>query len=237
MIPDFVAPELAALGIELAHETLERLDAYLDLLLEANQRTNLTAIRERDAAWRRLLIDSLTPLPGLQTHPPAKAVDIGTGAGLPGIPLAIALPQTRFSLIDSTGKKIAFLRSVVESLSLPNVDLHPERVETLGQESVHREQYDLAISRAVGPMNVILEYSLPLLRVGGLMVAMKGPKVTSELEVASDALLKLGGELETIDSAYPAAAGNDLVLVSITKAQPTPRSYPRLPGTPKREPL
>jgi 16S rRNA (guanine527-N7)-methyltransferase len=237
VIPDFVQQDLATLGLTLDSAVLERLEAYLELLLEANKSFNLTAIRELDPAWRRLIIDSLTPLPVLELAPGARAIDIGTGAGLPGLPLAIARPDVHFSLVDSTGKKINFLRSVVEALQLENVELHADRIENLGQERKHRETYDLATSRAVGPMNMVLEYSLPLLRVGGVMLAMKGPKVVEELETSSDAMLKLGaGDLDLIP-AYPESFENELVLVRVQKEETTPRMYPRLPGTPKKEPL
>ena len=237
MIPDFVKQDLAALNLELSSEVLERLDAYLQILLDVNQRMNLTAVRDKDAAWRRLIVDSLTPLPYLELANDSRIVDIGTGAGLPGMPLAISLPDHKFSLVDSTGKKIAFLQSVIDSLGLDNVSLYAERAEDLGQSHKHRESYDLAISRAVGPMPLILEYSIPLLAIGGKMLAMKGPRVLEELEVSSDAMLKLGAEDVRVFPAYPDSFENELVLVLVGKASPTPANYPRLPGTPKREPL
>lgn len=237
MIPEFVRTELAALGLVLDPEVLERLDAYLGLLLEANQNVNLTAVREPEAAWRRLIIDSLTPLPLLELPPDARAVDIGTGAGLPGLPLAIVCPGVHFSLVDSTRKKISFLESVIAELKLENVQVLAERVETLGQQRDHRETYDLAISRAVGPMPLVLEYSVPLVKIGGMVIAMKGPKVMEELEVSSDAMIRLGaGDFEIVP-AYPESFENDLVLVRLSKDEPTPRLYPRPPGTPKRLPL
>lgn len=237
MIPAFVHQDLAALGLALDPAVLERLAAYLELLLEANKSFNLTAIREVDAAWRRLIIDSLTPLPVLDLTPGMRAIDIGTGAGLPGLPLAIARPDVHFSLVDSTGKKINFLRSVVETLQLDNVQLYADRIENLGQQAAHRESYDLATSRALGHMTMVLEYSLPLLRLGGVMLAMKGPKVLQELDVSSDAMLELGAGDVSLLPAYPESFENELVLVRVLKEESTPRRYPRPPGTPKKEPL
>lgn len=237
MIPDFVKQDLAALGLSLPTEAMERMSEYLKLLLETNKHVNLTAIREEDAAWRRLIVDSLTPLPYIDLPSGSRVIDIGTGAGLPGMPLAIALPEIHFSLVDSTGKKIAFLRSVVSALKLENVNLYSERAEDLGQAHEHREQYDLAISRAVGPMPLVLEYCMPMLAIGGLMLAMKGPRVVQELEVSSDAMLKLGADGVRTLPAYPESFGNELVLAMVDKVARTPAAYPRVPGTPKREPL
>ena len=169
-IPDFVATDLDALGFELPNELLDKLERYLDLVLKANETTNLTAIKHRELAWSRLIVDSLTPLPGMPDGddredgaPPLKLVDIGTGAGLPGIPLAIARPDVQVTLIDGTGKKIRFLESVVAELKLDNVTPLNARVEDVGQDPAHRATYDVAVSRAVGPLPVVLEYSLPLL--------------------------------------------------------------------------
>lgn len=240
-IPEFVHTDLKALGFEMPDEVLAKLEAYLDLILKANETTNLTAIRHREQAWSRLIVDSLTPLPGLPEDPPetgeVKLIDIGTGAGLPGIPLAIARPDIKVTLIEATGKKIVFLQSVIDALELSNTTAVQERAENVGQDSAHRGKYDVAVSRAVGPMPVVLEYSLPLLKIGGRMLAMKGPKAETELESSGDAILKLGGgEVEVFD-AYPESFDNELVIVSVIKEDATPRDYPRLPGLPKKFPL
>lgn len=240
-IPDFVHEDLKALGFEMPAEVLEKLEAYLDLILKANETTNLTAIRHREQAWSRLIVDSLTPLPGLPEDPSGdgefKLIDIGTGAGLPGIPLAIARPDVGVTLIEATGKKIAFLQSVIDALELTNTTAVQERAENVGQDSAHRGKYDVAVSRAVGPMPVVLEYSLPLLKLGGRMLAMKGPKAETELEASGDALLKLGcGEVEVFE-AYPESFDNELVIVSVVKEAATPQEFPRLPGLPKKFPL
>ena len=237
MIPEFIKQDLQALELSLDPQVLEQLDEYLESLLETNRQLNLTAIRDRDHAWRRLIVDSLTPLRLLDLKSNSRVVDVGTGAGLPGLPLAIARPDLQFSLIDSTGKKIAFLESVVEQLELTNVQLYADRVESLGQANEHRGTYDLAISRAVGPMTMMLEYCLPLLHIGGRVLAMKGPKAVEELDLCTRALSKLGGGEVRMHPAYPQSFENDLVLVQVTKVMATPRAYPRLPGTPKRDPL
>ena len=238
MIPDFVQQELHALDIELTPEQIDQLDRYLALVLDENTRTNLTAVREVDAAWRRLIIDSLTVLPGLdELEPGSRVIDVGSGAGLPGMPVAIARPSLKVTLLESTGKKADFIRRAIEALGLKNATVLQERAETAGHSPEHREQYDACINRAVGPMNVLLEFAMPLVAVGGRVLAMKGPKVEEELGEAGDALSILGaGDLAVID-AYPESFGNDLVIVSIIKEVATPNEYPRLPGVPKKSPL
>lgn len=241
-IPDFVHDDLAALEIELSGGQLAQLADYLARVLDANTRMNLTAIKEPDAAWRRLIIDSLTVLPGIDDLEPAAGgavsiIDIGSGAGLPGLPLAIARPGVQVTMLETTGKKADFIRGCIEALGLANAQVIQQRAETLGQDEQHRARYDAAVSRAVGAMPLVLEYSLPLVREGGRVLAMKGPRAEQELEESGDAMDKLGGgDLAVID-AYPESFENELVIVSIIKERPTPNAYPRLPGIPKKQPL
>ncbi len=239
-VPDYVNDDLAALEIELDGTQRDRLERFVALLLEANQRFNLTAIKDEEGVWRRMIVDSLTALPGMPDVDGADApavVDVGTGGGLPGIPLAIAAPDVSFTLLESTGKKARFVEEAAAALGLDNVRVVQDRAEVVGQQPAHRKAYDLAVCRAVGPMAVILEFCLPLVKVGGRLLAMKGPKVEEELRDAGDALDKLGaGELALID-AYPDGFDNDLVIVSVVKDRPTPKAYPRAPGLPKKQPL
>ena len=237
-VPSFVQDELPRLGVEAAPAMLERLAVYLDQLLEANRRFNLTAVRDRETAWRRHVIDSLTLLAGLETLPAgATIIDVGSGGGLPGIPLAIARPDLRVTLLEATGKKARFLEQCVATLALGNVQVVQDRAEHAGQSAAHRGRYDVAVCRALGPMNVLAEYTLPLVKQGGRVLAMKGPTVERELDAAADALATLGaGDLAVID-AYPPGFDRHTVIVSIVKDRPTPRAYPRLPGVPKQSPL
>jgi 16S rRNA (guanine527-N7)-methyltransferase len=237
-VPEFVREDLEGLGFELPEVLLDRLASFLALLLETNERINLTAVRDADEAWRRLIVDSLTPLPGLDDlDEGATLIDVGSGGGMPGIPLAIARPDLRVTLLEATGKKARFLESACRDLGLENVDVVPQRAETAGQDANHRERYDAAVCRAVGPMNVLLELCLPLVRIGGSLLAMKGPKAEEELQRAGDALDKLGaGELQVFD-AYPETFANDLVIVQVAKDRATPKGYPRPPGVPKHDPL
>lgn len=237
-IPDFVRDDLKRMELDLGDHQIELLGRYLDLLLDANTRVNLTAVKERDAAWRRLILDSLTLVPGLGDLPAdAKVIDVGTGGGLPGVPLAIALPGVRFTLLDATGKKVRFLQECVETLGLPNATPLQGRAEDLGHDKSHRQRYDAAVTRAVGSVAEVMEYCAPLVREGGHILIVKGAKAEEELAAASDALTILGaGEVALIEG-YPEGFDSELTIVSVIKDRPTPKTYPRKPGVPRSSPL
>lgn len=237
-IPDFVPEHLQAIGVEVTDEQLQQLAAYLHLMLETNKQFNLTAIREPEEAWKRHIIDSLTLVPGLIQWPAGSSlIDVGTGGGLPGIPIAIVIPHLKVTLLETTGKKARFCQMVASELGLSNIVVINNRAETLGQNKVYREKFDMAVSRAVGPMRILLEFMLPLVKVGGWMYALKGPALEQELEESGDALSILGaGEIVAVE-AYPENFDNHSVVVGIEKSDHTPKNYPRLPGIPKQQPL
>ena len=218
---------------------LARLGCYLDFLLEANTRVNLTAVRDRDLAWQRLILDSLTLLPGLEgANDGAKLIDVGSGGGLPGVPLAIALPGYCVTLLESTGKKARFLETCIAELKLDSASAINDRAEVVGQDPAYREVYDVAVSRAVGSVRCVLEYTLPLVRVGGRVLLVKGAAAAErELDEAADAMAILGaGDLKVYD-AYPPGFDNQTVIIEMVKDRETPRQYPRRTGTPKQTPL
>jgi 16S rRNA (guanine527-N7)-methyltransferase len=238
--PDDFCEALDELGINIADHDIERCAAYLAILLETNKRFNLTSIRDPDEAWTRHILDSLTLLPLLETYPWPLAdsesgpelADVGSGGGLPGIPLAIGLPSVHFTLIESTGKKATFLNQCVEELGLVNVRVVNDRAESLAKVGgPGRERFDGVVARAVGPMNVLLEFTIPFLKPMGVAFFIKGQKAETELEQASNACKVLRcAHLETI----PTPTGR---IVIVEKELPTPKQFPRTPGEPKKNPL
>ncbi len=219
------------LGIAFEPGDLGRLGRYLDLLFDANTRFNLTAITDPDQAWMRHIFDSLTLVPLIVSAEAGSLIDVGSGGGLPGLPLAIVMPGLRVTLLEATGKKAAFLSETARALELPNVEVIKDRAETAGRDSAHRERYDIATARAVGRLDVLLELTSPFIKVGGLVLAIKGGKAPEEASEAKQALHRLHCRLIEL---LPTATGT---IVAVQKDRPTPKAYPRRPGEPKRAPL
>ncbi len=211
---------------------LSRLGRYLSMLLEANTRFNLTAITDPNDAWRKHIFDSLTLLPLLASVEAGRIIDVGSGGGLPGVPLAITMPHMKFTLLEATRKKADFLREVTDALDLTNVDIVNDRAETIGHDRErHREQYDVVLARAVGRMPVLLELAAPLAKIEGHILAIKGERVSEELTRAKQALhllhCQLLGTVRTPTG----------TIVIVQKLRRTPKLYPRRPGEPRRVPL
>ncbi len=230
--PESFAAAARDLGIDFDPGDIASLGRYLGLLLETNKEFNLTAVEDPSEAWTRHILDSLTLLPLLQDLPDgARVIDVGSGGGLPGIPLAIVLPCLRFALLEATGKKAEFLRRVARDLNLSNVEVLQDRAEHIGQSGSHREEYDAAVARAVGRLATVAELCVPLARAGGKVLLIKGQKADEELAEAAKALQLLrvshSGTLDT-------PTGRVVVL---SKQSPTPGRYPRADGEPKRIPL
>lgn len=211
---------------------IEKLGTYLAMLLEHTTRVNLTAIREPDEAWTRHIYDSLALLPLIDQLGGQVVADVGSGGGLPGVPLAICMPHVRFSLIESTQKKAAFLRTVVEELRLENTCVVSGRAETLGAaDGPQRSRYDIVVARAVGRLPILIELTVPLVRLGGYVLAVKGQQADQEVSESREALRTLRAEHIHTE---PTETGRVVVL---RKTGDTPRAYPRRPGEPKRAPL
>ena len=237
------------LGFSLSSDQLDRFRRYYELLVDWNTRINLTAITDYEGVQVRHFVDSLTVGAALldemgqgdgQGHgPPAgfRLMDVGTGAGFPGVPLKIVWPQIHLVLNDSIAKKTAFLRALVEELGLKQVEVVTARAEELGQNRAHRERYDAATARAVASLPVLCEYCLPLVRVGGWMLAPKKGDIAGELAQASRASPILGGGPPTLHPFTLPGEAEERYVVVIGKLKPTPPGYPRRVGLPKARPL
>lgn len=211
---------------------------FVALLLDANRRVNLTRVTEPDAVARLHLLDALAALPLLDAWAPSAAVDLGSGGGLPAIPLALARPEMRWTLVDSIGKKAALLREFVEELGMRNVTVLADRAEVLGQDPRHRERYRAVTARACAPLPVLVELALPLLETGGWLLAWKGPLGEGDDEVRRGriAVGQLGGgRLEIVRPAASALGGHRFVMVQ--KRGRTAGRFPRRAGEPGRRPL
>ncbi len=216
----------------------DALELYVALLLEANETVNLTRVVDPDAVARLHLLDALAALPLLDALAPIGAVDLGSGGGVPALPLAIARRSIAWTLVDSSAKKAALLQRFADQLGLTNLSVLAERAETLGRDPGHRERYDLVTARACAPLPVLAELALPLLRPGGHLVAWKGPLREQDPEVragnAASALLG-GGPLRLADAGHAALGGHRFVIAK--KLSPTAARFPRRPGVPARRPL
>ncbi|MGC8825902.1 MAG: 16S rRNA (guanine(527)-N(7))-methyltransferase RsmG [Anaerolineae bacterium] len=224
-------------GLALTPAQLEQFRKYCDELMEWNRRFNLTAIEERDQIQVKHFLDSLSLLTVWRPEGQPSVMDVGAGAGFPGLPLKIVCPQLRLTLVEAAAKKVEFLRHIIALLGLSDVIALHERAEALGRRPPYREQYDLVVARAVAALPELAEYTLPFARVGGLVAAYKGPAAAQEVQAAEFALAVLGGRLERLVRVEVPGLAEERCLVLIRKAAPTPAQYPRRPGIPHKRPL
>ena len=225
------------LCISLTPTQVNMFATYEDLLIEWNTKFNLTTITDPSEIRVKHFLDSLTCLRVIPEQGSFSLIDIGTGAGFPGIPLKIINPLINLTLAESIGKKAEFCQIAVEKLRLTNTQVITSRAETIGQDQKFRECYDWAIARAVASLPVLAEYLLPLVRIGGSMLAQKGGNVDIEIGQSDNAIKILGGKLDSvIPISLPDGMG-ERTLIQIRKITPTPSRYPRRPGTPKKKPL
>ena len=236
MLPS-LTQSAALLGVELTAEAQARFDRYAQELIDWNRHTNLTAITAPHEIEVRHFLDSLTIARAADLRDGARVVDVGSGAGFPGLPLAIVYPRIHVTLLESTGKKTAFLDHVITTLGLTHAVTANLRAEDAGQLPAHRAAYDLVLARAVARLPGLLEYLLPLAKVGGRCIAMKGVTAHAEANDAAHALDLLGGRLTGIETVQLPGLDEPHYLVVVDKIAATPAAYPRKPGIPTRKPL
>lgn len=225
-------------NLSLSEAQLAAFDQYSQELIAWNQRVNLTRIVEPDEIAVKHFLDSLSVCMALPDLSGAfSMVDVGSGAGFPGLPLKIALPTIHLTLVESTAKKTAFLQHIVDTLHLSNVTVLTARAEEAGHQKPHRGQYDVATARAVSSLPVLAEYALPLVKTGGVFIAQKGQHPGDEVKQAANALKTLGGQVDRILAVTVPGLAAARHLVIIKKITSTPKEYPRRAGGPAKKPL
>lgn len=223
------------LNIELTNKQLEQFYLYMELLLEWNEKINLTAITDVDDIIKKHYIDSLTINKYIEEN--IKIIDVGTGAGFPGIPIKIVKENNEIVLLDALNKRLKFLEEVINKNNLMNIKTIHYRAEEAGRDKKYREKFDIATSRAVAPLNVLLEYMLPLAKVGGKCICMKGSNAKEEIEQSKNAIQILGGEIEKVEEFNLPDTDMARTIIIVRKVLNTPSKYPRKAGTPSKEPI
>ena len=223
------------IGIELTEEQLEKFYLYMNILLEWNEKINLTAITNEEEIILKHFVDSLTINKYIEDS--KSLIDVGTGAGFPGIPIKILRQDLKITLLDSLNKRINFLNEVIEKLELKNIECIHGRAEEFGKNKNYREKYDISTSRAVANMSTLSEYLIPFVKIGGKVLAMKGDKAEEELEEAKKSIKLLGGKVENIDNFYLPNSDIKRSIIIIKKIEKTEMKFPRKPGMPAKEPI
>lgn len=223
------------LKINIEEEMKEKFYIYMKLLQKWNKNINLTAITEPEEILQKHFIDSLTILPYIEKN--ANIIDVGTGAGFPGIPIKIVEKSTKVTLLDALNKRLIFLEEVIGTLQLSNIETIHARAEEAGKNKNLREKFDVAVSRAVAPLNILAEYLLPLVKLGGKCICMKASNIEEEIENSKKAIEILGGKLEKIEEFTLPNSNIKRSIIIIKKVDETPSKYPRKPGTPSKEPI
>lgn len=225
----------STMGVRFSVEQMEQFYKYMNLLIEWNEKMNLTAIIEPNEIILKHFIDSITILKYIKDN--STVVDVGTGAGFPGIPLSIMNPKLKITLVDSLNKRLIFLQEVINELDLKNVELVHARAEEFGRNKKYREKFDVATSRAVANLATLSEYLLPLVKVNGQAISMKAGNASQEIEDAKKAIKILGGNINNIEEFNLPQSDISRTIIIIDKIKETSSKYPRKPGTPAKEPI
>lgn len=230
-----IISKLKKINVNINEEIGEKFYKYTELLLEWNKKINLTAITDLDDIILKHYVDSLTINKYIINN--NRIIDIGTGAGFPGIPLKLLNKEKEFILVDSLNKRVKFLEEVVNQLNINNIEVIHARVEDLAKNNKYRENIDIATSRAVANLSTLLEYMLPFVKINGVCICMKGPKISEEINGAKNAIEILGGKIEKIENINLPDTDIERNIVIVKKIRPTPNKYPRKAGMPAKEPL
>ncbi len=228
---------LADMGISLSDGQLAQFDRYYHLLLEWNEKMNLTAITDFTEVWQKHFLDSLTMIGVREISDPVTMIDVGTGAGFPGIPLKIVYPQIELTLLDSLNKRITFLNEVIRELGLTGVTAIHGRSEEIAKKPEYREQFDICVSRAVANLSTLSEYCLPFVKIGGCFISYKGSECKEELVSGRKAIRLLGGSVSQVMEFTVPHTDLGRTLILTEKEFKTPKKFPRKAGTPAKEPL
>ncbi len=223
------------IGIHILPENASQFYEYMNLLLEWNEKINLTAIIEPQEVILKHFVDSITINKYLSEI--SNVIDIGTGAGFPGIPLKIIHPEIQFTLVDSLNKRILFLEEACKKLNLNDIECLHARAEELAKDKKYRQVYDVVTSRAVARLSTLLEYMIPFVKIGGKCICMKGANIEEELKEANKAIEVLGGNIESIDRLLLPDSDMERNIIVIKKVKETPNTYPRKAGMPSKHPI
>ena len=234
---DKLRKALDELNIKYDDEIISKYQAYMEGIIEWNEKVNLTSITDKDEFIVKHYIDSVMCVPCREFRNAEKIIDVGTGGGFPGIPLALAAPDKEFVLMDSLNKRIKIINQLCEEIGIHNVTAVHARAEELARNKAHRESYDLCVSRAVANLSTLSEYCLPFIRKGGYFLSYKGPDSQQEVKDAKNAISVLGGKIEREEKASLESFDLEHKIIFIKKIKDTPAKFPRKAGTPSKEPL
>ena len=227
--------ELKNIEVELNEKQLEQFRIYYEMLVEKNKVMNLTGITEWDEVLEKHFLDSISLIRVYDLNKNVSVMDMGTGAGFPGIPLKIAFPELRVTLADSLNKRVLFLQEVIDALELTDIEAIHGRAEDLARDKKYREQYDLSVSRAVANLSTLTEYCLPFVKLGGQFISYKSGEVDTEVAESKSAVFLLGGKVKDVVKFELGESGRSFIVID--KVKGTPKTYPRKAGTPSKKPL
>lgn len=227
--------EVSKISITLTEKQLEQFRIYYEMLVVKNKVMNLTGITEWDEVLEKHFLDSISLIRAVDLNQNLSVMDMGTGAGFPGIPLKIAFPNLKVTLADSLNKRVIFLQEVIDTLELSNIEAIHGRAEDLARDKKYREQYDLSVSRAVANLSTLSEYCLPFVRIGGQFISYKSGEIEEEVVNSKSAVFLLGGKINDTVKFELGESGRSFIIID--KVKGTPKTYPRKAGTPSKKPL